>query len=174
MRLFLAINFDQDFKGKISDIIRAVSPFTPSARFTHISNIHLTLVFLGETEENKLQAIKNIMEGVGGPKFALSVDRMGMFKGGLLWLGIKENRALGSLYGGLCRGLCAEGFKIEDREYKPHITIAREAAISRTNIEKFNESFPAIEYWPLSYELMLSRTVGGRLTYTPLYSKKLG
>ncbi|MCS4516605.1 2'-5' RNA ligase family protein [Clostridium botulinum] len=44
----------------------------------------------------------------------------------IIWLGIEENKCLITLQRELRNLLINNGFQIEDRKYKPHITIGRE------------------------------------------------
>jgi 2'-5' RNA ligase len=58
------------------------------------------------------------------------------------------------------------GFEMDERKYSPHITLSREvvADMSLWRIEPFGETVTSIE-------LMKSERIGGKLTYTAIFSK---
>jgi len=94
-------------------------------------NIHLTLAFLGDTEEERIKVagimLKQKCTGFGQFDFALAGT--GVFKNfrepKLIWIGIEQSEKLLNLNNLIVSGLKDVGFGIEDREFKPHITLAR-------------------------------------------------
>ena len=73
------------------------------------------------------------MKQFKAPAFSLESNRrLGRFaqKGGdVLWLGLKENRRLRGLQEKLAGQLRQAGFPLEERPYRPHITLARQIRI---------------------------------------------
>ena len=70
----------------------------------------------------------------------------------------------------LTRQLAAQGFRLEERRFVPHITLAWEVAVQGSL------SGAALEFAPFSTQvqrmsLMQSERVRGVLTYTQLYSR---
>ena len=62
MRLFIAINFSSEEKSKLFSIIADLKKYTVGGNFTRSENLHLTLVFLGET--GRLADIMSAMDKV--------------------------------------------------------------------------------------------------------------
>ena len=62
MKLFMAVNFDEDIKLRIKTVQDKLKKETQRGKFSLPENLHLTLVFLGETAEDRLPEIKNAME----------------------------------------------------------------------------------------------------------------
>ena len=94
-------------------------------------NIHLTLAFLGDTEDERIKVagimLKQKCTGFG--EFDFSLSGTGVFKDlrdpRVIWIGIKEFDRLQELNEQVKTGLKDTGFKVEDRPFKPHITIGR-------------------------------------------------
>ena len=56
MRCFLAIDLPEEFKEELLIIEKEIQPFL-SGNFIESKNMHLTLKFLGEIDENRLKEI---------------------------------------------------------------------------------------------------------------------
>lgn len=174
MRLFTAINFDGDFKSQIYQAGQSAARHFVKCRLTEPQNIHLTVVFLGEIESDKIPAIKKAMDGCPRQKTEIEICGTGMFRGGdILFLKVKENKELINLYDSLVKNLAAFGIMAENRKYIPHITIAQQARLKNDfDIGKFNRDFKKFCYAARSIELMLSERIDCKMRYTPLYSVK--
>lgn len=59
MRLFFAIPLHDELKQLLVDQQAAISPFFQNSKWVARDNLHLTLLFLGETNEKLLPAIKS-------------------------------------------------------------------------------------------------------------------
>lgn len=174
MRLFIAINFDENFKSLLTEAADSLAGSCIKCRQAESDNIHLTLVFLGEMGSGDISIIKKAMEGCPREKIDIVTDGAGMFRGGdILFLNVKESKRLSDLYGALVKNLAALGIKTENRKYHPHITVAREAKLKGGfDMDKFNGGFKKLCYTAQSVELMLSERINGKMRYTPLNSVK--
>jgi RNA 2',3'-cyclic 3'-phosphodiesterase len=125
MRLFVAIDFPDDVKDRVS----ALKAEIPTARWVSRDQMHLTLFFIGETE--RLQAVKDGLAGVKAAPFDLTLSGVGRFPPGdrkpprVIWVGINPQPALNHLQANVTTALTAIGFQPEDRPYSPHLTLAR-------------------------------------------------
>ena len=63
MRLFIALNFPDDVKAQIKEIIDIVR-LNSVQRFVSEEHIHLTLEFLGEINEDRVYMIKELMDSL--------------------------------------------------------------------------------------------------------------
>jgi 2'-5' RNA ligase len=94
-------------------------------------NIHLTLAFLGDTEDDRIKVagimLKNVCSGFG--EFDFTLTGAGVFKNyndpKVIWIGIEESEKLIKLNDIINTGLKDTGFKVEDRQFRPHLTIGR-------------------------------------------------
>jgi len=113
-----------------------------NVKWTKPDNIHITLLFLGDTEEEKIKVIsimlKERCEGTG--KFELIIKGSGVFKNlndpRVLWTGIEPSFELEHLNDLIVNGLKNTGVKIEDRPFKPHLTLGRIKTLKDKNILK--------------------------------------
>ena len=114
-------------------------------------NIHLTLAFLGDTEEDRIKVaaimLKQQCSGFG--EFDFNLSGTGVFKDfndpRVIWIGIDESEKLAELYGRIKTGLEDTGFKTDNRPFRPHITIGRikflrNPGVLRTAVEKYKDS----------------------------------
>ncbi|MGH6631463.1 MAG: RNA 2',3'-cyclic phosphodiesterase, partial [Burkholderiales bacterium] len=92
-------------------------------------NIHLTLVFLGNVERDRLPHLQTLAAGITSPRFELSVDRVEYWRRNrIVWAGVTRcPEALLALVERLEQALSPAGFHFDERPYVPHITLLRDA-----------------------------------------------
>jgi 2'-5' RNA ligase len=175
MRLFIAILLEERIKNELCRIMEDMRPRMRRANFTRRENLHLTLVFLGETD--RTDSIEQVMGRTEADAFPLKLDRLGKFNrggGDIYWMGIGENPALSALHADLSAALRRVGFTLEDRRFSPHLTLAREAVPGESFDEKaFSQKVPQLSMPVSGFSLMKSERIGGRLVYTEIYKKPL-
>jgi 2'-5' RNA ligase len=94
-------------------------------------NIHITLKFLGDTEEKMIDAIERSMkESVKAIKpFSVILRGTGVFPNKnyvkVLWIGIIDNGQIEPIVHTIDTSLTALGFKKEARGFSPHLTVGR-------------------------------------------------
>lgn len=171
MRLFIAINFDEETKQNMLSVQRRLREWG-TGNFSRPENLHLTLAFLGEVAADRIAAARRAMEGVSVLPMELAFDHVGCFRrdgGDLWWIGIHENKALAALQSDLARRLTDEGFRLESRRFSPHITLAREVCLQA------QPDRAALLGAPFTagadrISLMRSERIQGRLVYTEQYT----
>jgi RNA 2',3'-cyclic 3'-phosphodiesterase len=94
------------------------------------NNYHITLKFLGQTPSYFISSIDMaIRESIRNlHPFDIQLSGCGFFgtpSPKVLWLGLKKTRGLEVLQDRLNYGLYQLGFNIEQRPFKPHLTIGR-------------------------------------------------
>jgi 2'-5' RNA ligase len=120
--------------------------------WVNMDNIHLTLVFLGDTEEERIKVagivLKQKCTGFGEFNFKLSgTGVFGSFKNPrVIWTGIKNPERLIELNKLIITGLKDTGFKIEEHQFSPHITIGRIKSIQnpeafKSAIGRYHDTF---------------------------------
>lgn len=126
-RLFFALWPDAEIRRRLAEVVELLPE--ASCRRTPVENFHLTLVFLGNVP---VSAIPELKAGANRlrlqtPGFALRLERNGWWKrSGIAWLA--PERALPpllSLVDELRRLSKQAGLSIEERDYRPHLTLAR-------------------------------------------------
>ena len=177
MRLFIAIEFSEDIKAELEKSTALVRNACERGTITRQENFHLTLVFLGETDPSRVQEIIHLMDCCPSPPIPITIGHMGRFKrreGDILW---RETRAEGSLFqlqNTLTTGLRSTGFSLEDRQFKPHLTLARRAVLKHgITLRDLSAQMPDLTYTAVNMTLMESKQINGRTTYMPLYCSSL-
>jgi len=133
VRAFLAIPLPSKVIAEAAKICRRLDEQLRGIRWVRPENMHLTLRFFGDVDEETLDEIEEVMLSVGrlhGPCQA-SVEGAGAFpsavRARVFWLGIKddESGSLRALHANLEKGLEKIGFPAEDRPFTPHLTLGR-------------------------------------------------
>jgi RNA 2',3'-cyclic 3'-phosphodiesterase len=130
-RLFIALEIPSDILGKIIFLRDSVYGMDNRIKWESGEKLHITLKFLGDTDTGLTNKISSIMSEVISRhrKVELEFDKFGMFyrdkKPSILWLGLKKNLALKELFLEFEKEIFTLGFKKENREFKPHLTILR-------------------------------------------------
>lgn len=178
MRLFIAITLNDDIKEKLYQLITLLQKNADASNgsFTLKENLHLTLNFIGET--NRLELVKQAMnQAVAKAKpesFSLGFGGFGRFKrreGDIYWVGVEENAKLSSLQKELIKELKEAGFfDIDDREFKPHLTLARKiTSHGGTLIKSIDDNTQSMNMIVSKISLMKSERIEGKLVYTEVY-----
>ena len=172
MRLFVAVNFNEKFKIRLLEIIGQLQKHTDSGNFTLMQNLHITLQFIGETEN--VNKAKEALSSIEFDTLRLSFDRLSCFKrqgGDICWLGVSEDGQLRKLAGRVGQELSKRGFRLEDRTFQVHLTLGREVV--------FKHGFKPEEFilpddlkcFVDRISLEKSERLKGILTYSEVYSK---
>lgn len=93
-------------------------------------NIHLTLVFLGNVEIARIDALRAVADKVAGAPFSVTLNKLGWWRHNRVAWAAPEVTAdpLLALVNQLQDGLRNEGFTFDDRPvYVPHVTLLRNA-----------------------------------------------
>jgi len=169
MRLFIAVAFPPEVKTALAAQTAALRRAGVRGRFSREENLHLTLAFLGEQPPAGRDAAIRAMERCSAAAFPVTVGGYGTFRGGrdgdVLYRRIEGGEALAGLHRRLSQALAAEGFALERRDFRPHLTLAR-------GVPRAKDPLPAAE--PLActadaMTLFLSEQIQGRRVYTPLH-----
>ncbi len=173
MRLFIAITFDEKIRRKLLQTQTGLKEHSLRGNFTRYDNLHLTLVFLGEVAPGRVDLIRKAMDRAASAPFGLCIKGVGCFRrdrGAILWAGIERNKALTELHGQLRAQIVLAGFPVEERQFKPHLTLAREARLrDGFDMDAFSRGMEPIHTEVSKISLMKSERIDGRLTYTEIY-----
>jgi 2'-5' RNA ligase len=122
-RLFLALWPNAAERRQMAALVRPLR----GGRKVKPDHLHLTLVFLGATDSERLRCYESALYNIHVPCMELTLDRLGFwFKPRLLWLGSSNNApALTELAGDLTQRLSRCGYRPETRPFSAHITLIR-------------------------------------------------
>ena len=132
MRAFIAIEISSEIRRALTLLVKELQKEGIQGRWVPLSNIHLTLRFLGNIQNEHVVEIVKLMEEVakGFRPFTVSLEGLGAFPSAarprVLWVGVGDGQdALSRLQEQLERGLVSMGFPPEEKAFKPHLTVAR-------------------------------------------------
>jgi len=125
MRLFVAILLPQEIKDNISTLRGGI----PDARWIAAENAHVTLAFIGEVQGPEMADISLALGRINYPAFDIEIDGVGVFGSSkrprILWAGVKPQKTLTLLHQKIVTAIESTGAKVDDRRFRPHITLAR-------------------------------------------------
>ncbi len=132
IRSFLAFELPPAIREKIGEVSIELQKLTLPVRWVKVTNIHLTIIFLGYVDEDKIDDIKEKVNLVV-QRFSIFQTRLndiGVFpnwrRPRVIWIGLGgEIERLSTLREELQTGLKVLGFKPEKRPFAPHLTIGR-------------------------------------------------
>lgn len=126
MRLFIAIVLKRDTIRYIDKITMQLKANNVNGIYTRTDNIHITLSFLGEVDENKVDDIKNIMSTLNLCELKeIIFDEICNLKD-MIIIKIRKSKELNDLYMDLNRKLFKANYLKEVKDFFPHITLIRE------------------------------------------------
>ncbi len=166
MRLFIAINFDDQTKGHIADIQQQLQKTCFGGSFSSKENLHLTLAFLGE--QTRTNNIIHVMETCAFTPFTIAFDQVGRFRrdgGDIYWIGVRHCPPLLTLQSSLEDGLRSYHFELENRKFTPHVTLARQVVKDET----FTPIFQPFSMDVRHISLMKSERIRGVLRYSEVF-----
>jgi len=120
-------------------------------RPTRLETLHLTLAFLGDVPEHRLDELDAAARQVKAASFDLRLDRFGFWQHNvLLWAGCTQvPEPLNTLVEQLQRELAGAGFSgaAARNAFSPHVTLVRRLpAASRNQLAEALPEFPALEW----------------------------
>lgn len=157
MRLFVAVSPGVDVLRRIEHLLDALRPKAPSAKWVKADSLHVTLTFLGEVPAETASKIGEALsaEATAHAPFELQFKGGGSFgrpsRPRILWASCDGDiAALRGLQQGVSNALVPLGYVPEEREFNPHLTLARsrehagDPALARCVPGLQNEDFGAV------------------------------
>ena len=125
IRLFVALALPEELRRRMAMLAGGVR----DARWVDVENLHLTLRFIGETQEDRIEDIGRALESVRGAPFELVFSGVGHFESRkrvrALWIGAEANPALAALQERIESALMRAGCAPDGRRFAAHVTLAR-------------------------------------------------
>jgi RNA 2',3'-cyclic 3'-phosphodiesterase len=146
-RCFISVDFNEEVKNQISKIQEKLPEFV--GKKTELQNIHLTLKFLGEIEEEKINQIKEKLKEIKLKSFFAEINSIGVFSEKfvrIIWLNINNCDFLQKKIDETLRDI----FDKEER-FQGHITIARVKKIK--DKKKFLEELKKIYFQKIRFKV---------------------
>ena len=129
MRLFIGIEVPEKIKSKISSEIKELKKRYPTFKWVSEKNFHITLLFLGEVNEKKLEKIKQRLERCTfeAKQFYLFSYSFGLFihRKIVIYIGFRREKEIEKLAALIRKEFKEYTSKENHKKFIPHITIAR-------------------------------------------------
>jgi len=150
-RGFIAI--DVDTFPKIIEFENDIKSCGANVKLVEPKNIHITLRFLGDTEESLTKEIEIILKDTVKDvvPFNIQLKSAGVFPNRnyikIIWIGIKQGELLGTIAHTLNKQISTLGFHKEKRNFSPHLTIARvKTAKNKERLLQIIEKYIDVEF----------------------------
>lgn len=127
------------------------SGIDPAARSVVLESLHLTLVFLGERNDEEVEGAIGVANAITQAPFEIRLERCEFrSRQAIVWLRALQNARLSALVEALRDGLVKARIPFDAKPFLPHVTLARKA---RTAIDSMCDVI-----WPVGdFVLMRSR-----------------
>jgi 2'-5' RNA ligase len=136
VRLFFAVALPDSIREKLRALQTSLKEQAPKAPvgWTAPENIHLTLRFLGETDEKLISKVTEAARAIAArtPRFELVLEHLGTFGGRaaprVVWVGVRKDEGferLREIAEALEKTALELGFEAEDRPFAAHATLGR-------------------------------------------------
>jgi 2'-5' RNA ligase len=182
-RTFIAVKIETG--EKLKDLVSTLASEMKEdpIRWVSTDHMHLTLAFLGDTDDETVKRVISMLEsnctGFGEVNFTIS--GLGVFRNisdpRVIWAGIGSDEKFENLFKTIKDGLGSIGISIEERQFKPHLTLGRVKRLkNKSTLERMIGQFSETIFQEVSvsevvfYESILQQS--GPL-YLPLYIAKL-
>lgn len=167
MRLFIAIDTPVSIKAQMAEIQAELKKSQADVKWDNSDKFHITLKFLGDTNDALLPAITEILGTVGSkfPSFQIEYDDIGCFPNWkqprVIWIGANEQSGtLLKIKRFLDTELEKLGFEIEDRKFHPHITLGRvKSQHNMKNLTVIMESLKFTSEITMCREILLMQSI---------------
>jgi 2'-5' RNA ligase len=160
MRAFIAIELPQEIKDSLGRLQAKLKTAGADVKWVDPKNIHLTLKFLGEIDEQTKERVSTKLAEIcsGRKQFNLSLSSCGAFPNTdsprVIWAGIEQgDKEIKTIADAIEIQLESIGIPKETREFSSHITLGRTRSsknrpelakiLSELSSKPLKEQFPA-------------------------------
>ena len=172
-RLFTALDIPGSIKTELARL-------APEGDFVKIQRQpHITVHFIGHVSDELALDISSELNTIDLMAYDQEIEGVGVFTKGrpphILWAGVRKCAGLMNLHAAIGDCLTEVGLKLEDRDYTPHITIARLKRRSPELVELYlsaHRGFSA-SFRVSSFGLYSSEFKEGKLIYRKIQEYKL-
>jgi len=138
-RLFIAVRIEAG-----TELITAAAAFKTglggeNIKWTDITTSHITIAFLGDTDEKLVKPLGLMLseKSAGFGRFTFLLKGAGVFRNlkdpRVIWLGIEMQEELVKLYNLIAGGLREMDLPVEERPFRPHLTLGRIKYLKNTD-----------------------------------------
>lgn len=131
VRCFISIEPTDKIKKRLKPEIDRLTATAPLVKWVSADNLHLTLRFLGDTDESLIPNIgRSMLKTIESHRrLHIKVKGLGAFPNlknpHIAWIGMENSTQLDALQKDIESAVRLLGFAPDDKLFKPHLTIAR-------------------------------------------------
>ncbi|MBX9603066.1 MAG: RNA 2',3'-cyclic phosphodiesterase [Bryobacteraceae bacterium] len=178
MRLFTGIALPEEIEGRLEQLLGRLRPAAPAQSWSPAANLHVTIKFIGELPEARLEELKQALAALPARAPEVELKGLGWFpnphRPRVLWAGVQAGPALSDLAAAANQGLVPLGIAAETKPYSPHLTLARiksdEGLIALRQAIAQLDSVEFGRFRPDSFHLYLSKPGPRGSVYSKLAS----
>lgn len=176
MRLFTGISLPFEVRRNIEFLYQHLQPLA-DLRWSPPDNLHVTTKFIGQWPEERLDDIKQALQAMPKPSaFALDIGGLGWFPNPhhprVFFAGVRAPAELGTLAAATQDALAGIGVPREDRDYAPHLTLARiSETVDLLPLKRAIAGLPSVDFGRIDvrkFNLYLSAPGAGGSVYSVL------
>ena len=153
MRVFVALDIDDEIRERISEFIDKMRELAPEVRWVSAESMHVTLKFIGERPEAAVTDIEQALASVREETSQVHFRGVGFFptarSARVFWVRIEAEPGLAKLAKKVETTLMGLGIPEEKRPFSPHLTLARtrgnSGAPGRLRSDKPNRQFVKLQ-----------------------------
>lgn len=179
MRLFVGVDLPAEIKQALFEYQSELKFLGVNGSWKSQDNLHITLEFLGELDRTIIPALTLTLLKVANSfrPFELNISGLGAFpsfkRPHTLWTAVdgsltELNRLRDDLHGELLN----TDFRLDERKFKPHITLASRPKLDNIDLSIFHTKQLG-EFRVEDVVLFESKAINGRMVYTGLYRASL-
>ncbi|GAF84965.1 unnamed protein product [marine sediment metagenome] len=163
MRLFIAIELPAELKEYLKKLQNQLGG-SDSAKMSLVKEFHLTLKFLGDVSEEKLDGIKSRLAAVEFSAFSALLDEIGVFpdekRPRVVWAGLEPKEKIIELQQKVEEAL--KGLFPKDERFHPHLTLARVKFVK--DKKEFSDKLKAISVDKKEFNISSLKLIKSTLT----------
>ncbi|HEY3768039.1 MAG TPA: RNA 2',3'-cyclic phosphodiesterase [Candidatus Angelobacter sp.] len=129
MRIFIALDIPAEIRTALTEYMERARALAPDARWARVEGLHVTLKFIGEVSDARVQEIKTALASIQAMPFSVRFDGVGFFPNAnaarVFWAGVDGGKELPQLASSIDAALEKIGIAREDKPYHPHLTLVR-------------------------------------------------
>lgn len=132
IRTFLAIPFGETYQKEFERLLKAFESYSKEIKWVDPKHVHLTLHFFGSVESDRIESLKVLFRNLTSRfrAFEVHLKNIGAFpnfnRPRVVWVGLAGDiQELNDLKEACDLELVKMGYSMEDREFKPHLTLGR-------------------------------------------------
>ena len=178
MRAFIALEIPDCIRTSVAQALLGADA-RYGIKLIPLQNMHITLEFLGEISEETIPVISDIIASISAVKFDAALGKISTFgaHSSVAFMGMATGESEAVAIRDLihCKLSELHGIKLEDREFFPHLSIARGRS---RNLNSFaagmSKTWSGSETFTIS-SLTLKRSIrgSGNARYETIFEKEL-